>query len=207
MFLVDKVRATLLWQKYKSVKLEVPESNYQTLCLEVVETNPNRCDRLYAVTGVAVPHLMEIGNTVVYPTDYYQGLNINLVARERMRYVGHNELLKNMIYCSLNPDGKLYFTSSNPQFKYIQSVTITGVFESATEASALECNKECEPFDRVLPLEEPLVSNLIDTIVKMIVGAAYRPADNQNDANDDLASLAQYIRLNTKSNLQKQIEA
>lgn len=211
MFLLDKVRAALLWQKYKNVKLEVPESNYQRLCLDLEPADTvagNTCaEEMYLKSTVKLPYLMTIGNPVVSPVDYYSGLNICYVARERMRYVGHNEILRNIIYCSLGTDGYLYFKSKNPQFKYLASVQFSGIFENAAEASALECDKECNTWDREFALEESLAQLLIDSLVKEIVGAAWRPSDDANTANDELANLASYIRQNTKSNLRKQIEA
>lgn len=215
MFLLDKVRAALLWQKYKSVKLEVPESNYQTLCLEVEPALDDRALQPFGAcygenfmrTATKVPTLMEIGNSLVHPLNFYQGIHICYIARERMRYVGHNEILRNIIYCSIGPDGYLYFKSANPQFKYLQSIQFTGVFEDASKAAGLACDSTCNSWDREFAMEESLAQVLIDSLVKEIVGAAYRPSDAENTANDELASLAAYIRQNAKSNLRKQIEA
>ena len=207
MFLLDKVRAALLWQKYKSAKLEVPESNYQRLCLSLEQDFDGPCDGAYLRSSEKVPHLMEIGNSVVHPSDYYKGLNICIVSRERMRYVGHNEILKNIIYCSIAPDGYLYFKSANPQFKYMDSIEFTGVFEEAAKAAALSCDANCEPWDREFAFEESLAQLLIDNLVKEILGAAYRPADTENTANDDLATLASYIRQNTKGQLRNTVSA
>ena len=44
-------------------------------------------------------------------------------------------------------------------------------------------------------------------VVKILSIGLYKPADNINNAQDDLASLMQFIRNNTKSNLQRQIES
>lgn len=207
MFLLDKVRAALLVQKYKTIKLEVAESNYQRLCLGLEPTDAlESCSEgVYLRTKTQVPFLLGIGNSTVYPTDYYQGLNICLIARERMRFVGHNEFLRNIIYCSINPDGYLYFKSNNPQFKYLASVQFSAVFEDASKAAELSCDTVCEPWDREFALEQPLAQLLIDSLVKEITGAAYRPADTENTANDDLANLAAYLRQNTKGNLKQTI--
>lgn len=210
LFLVDKVRAALLWQKYKTVKLEVPEANYQTLCLDLNVSSENICDEGYLVT-TCLPKLMKIGNTTIYPKDFYKGINIVLIDREAMRYVGENPWTRNLIYGSIDPSGKLTLKSQNPQFKYLKKIRITGIFESPLEASEHQCgdcgDNPCEPMDRTFPLEESLAATLIDAVVKEVVGAAYRPADQQNTANDELSDLATFVRNNTKSNLQKQIEA
>lgn len=210
-FLVDKYRAALLAQKYKTVKLEVAESNYQMLCADLEEIpaiDGLPCEgHHYLRTTKALPKTMSIGNTIVYPVDFYQGMHITFISRERMRYVGYNELLRNIIYCSLNPDGKLYFKSNNPQFIYLERIKVSAVFEEASEASELSCDEECDPMDRRFPLEEALLPQLVDAVLKEVVGASWRPADSRNNANDDLSDLATYIARNAKSNLQKQIEA
>ena len=60
--------------------------------------------------------------------------------------------------------------------------------------------------DREFPLEEGLVTTVIELVVKYLSGVIYKPADSANDANDDLADLATFLRRNMKSNFQKQIE-
>ena len=77
---------------------------------------------------------MKIGNQKVYPTDFFQGA-ITLVSRERLRYVGHNKYLKNIIYCALGPDNHLYFKSSNPQHLYLKKAKMTGIFDDVQKAS------------------------------------------------------------------------
>lgn len=189
LFLADKARATLLAQKYKNVKLEIPESNYQVLCLDLQESAPiegKPCEgEWYVRSTVKLPKRMTIGNDTVSSMDFYQGLNICLVARERMRYVGHNSFLKNIIYCSIGPDGYLYFKSNNPQYHYLKQAKFTGIFENTIEASKLACDTSCELMDREFPIEEALATPLIEAVVKELVGAAYHPRDERNNANDD----------------------
>ena len=43
-------------------------------------------------TTKSIPSLLNIGNTSIYPLDFYKG-NIELVSRERMKYVGYNKFL------------------------------------------------------------------------------------------------------------------
>ena len=87
---------------------------------------------------------------------------------------------------------------------------IKGVFNDTVEAEKLKCNTEdvdCNYLDREYPLEETLQTSLIEMVVKILSIGLYKPADNINNAQDDLASLMQFIRNNAKSNLQKQIES
>ena len=99
-FLLDKYRGFLLKQKYSDIKKQIPESNYQTICLDLIQVpaiNGESCEGgTYLRSNIKVPFLMQIGNPRVYPIDYYQG-DITYVSRDRMRYVGYNKYLKNII--------------------------------------------------------------------------------------------------------------
>jgi hypothetical protein len=107
-----------------------------------------------------------------------------------MRYVGHNKYLQNIIYCSISPDGYMYLKSYNPQFLYLELVRFSGVFQDVQEASVLQDNSVSIPvMDRDFPIEEALVSPLIELVVKELVNAEYRPEDTNNNAHDDLQGL------------------
>lgn len=214
LFLVSKIRALILKQRYSDIKKEIPQSNYQTICLDLIQVPAiagEPCEGgTYLRSKEKVPSTMSIGTNTVYPVDFYQGTHITYVSRERMRYVGENRWLKNIIYVSKGPDDYLYFKSSNPQFLYLEKVRMTGIFEDPDKAAELECDsdgdKPCDVLDREFPLEEGLVSTVIELVVKYLSGAVYRPKDQSNDANDDLSDLAAFMRKNMKSNFQKQIE-
>ena len=64
----------------------------------------------------------------------------------------------------------------------------------------------CDVLDREFPIEDALIPPMIERVVKELLGAEYRPKDESNDANDALASLATFIRNNTKSSLAKALE-
>ena len=213
LFLVSKIRSAILKQTYSNIKKEIPESNYQTICLDLKEVSAiagEPCEGgSYLRSQQEIPSTLTIGNTQIYPVDYYQG-EITFVSRERMRYVGHNKWLQNIIYASLGPDSHLYFKSSNPQYLYMEKAKMTGIFEDTDKAAELECSSEgeevCDIMDRKFPLEEGLVASVIELTVKYLNGVAYKPKDTTNNAADDLSDIMTFIRRNMKSNLQKQIE-
>lgn len=188
-FLLDKYRAFLLKQRYADVRKEMPDSNYQTLCLDLQETNaidglPCSNDK-YLRTIAKIPKLIPIGSPRVYPIDYYQG-DITLISRDRMRYIGHNRYLKNIIYCSLNPDGYLYFKSSNPQFLYIEKVRMTAIFEEVKNVLDLQCGEQaCNYLDNQFPLETALITTLIGLVVNELSAPVIKPSDDNNNAKDD----------------------
>lgn len=195
-YLLTKYRAFLLKQRYSDIKKQIPESNYQTICLDLINVpaiSGEPCTGgVYLRSKQKVPFLMQIGTPRVYPIDYYQG-EITYVSRDRMRYVGYNKFLQNVIYCSIGPDNYLYFKSSNPQYLYLEKVKFTGIFQDSMQASNLQCpdnNGEtvCNPIDRTFPIEDALVPPLIELVVKELAGSAYKPDDEANNAKDDLSN-------------------
>lgn len=194
-FLLNKYRAFLLKQRYSDIKKQIPESNYQNVCLDLIQVpaiSGEPCEGgVYLRSKEKVPFLMKIGNPRVYPIDYYQG-EITYVSRDRMRYVGYNKYLQNIIYASLGPDNYLYFKSFNPQFLYLEKVRMTGIFEDPNIASQLQCDKNdssCSILDTTFPIEEALIPPMVELIVKELLGAEYRPEDKTNDAKDGLSEV------------------
>ena len=195
-FLAGKMRTFLLKQRYSDIKKQIPESNYQTICLDLIQVpaiSGEPCEGgTYLRSKEKVPFLMQIGTPRVYPLDYYQG-EITYVSRDRMRYVGYNKFLQNIIYCSIGPDNYLYFKSLNPQYLYLEKVKFTGIFQDPMQASDLQCpdsNGEttCDLLDRIFPIEDALVPPLIELVVKELTGPVYKPDDEENNAKDDLAN-------------------
>lgn len=216
-YLAEKFRALFLAKQYKDIRKQLPESNYQTICLPL-ETSSDFQDmpcigesHLRSVSPV--PTLLPIGVSSVFPLSFFQG-EITLISKERMKYVGHNKYLKNIIYCAIGPQGYLEFKSSNPQHKSLTQVNLTGVFENCIAASKFKCetncedadNRNCNPMDQEFPLEEPLVAALIEAIVKTLSPVQYRPEDNANNAKDDMGDLANFMRNNSKSQLAKTLD-
>lgn len=211
LFLISKIRGLLLKQQYKDVRKEIPESNYQTLCLDLIQVpaiTGEPCEGgTYLRSKEKIPSTIPIATPKVYTEDYFQG-EITFISRERMRYVGYNRWLSNIIYASIGPDNYLYFKSFNPQYLYLEKARITGIFEDPEKVAALDCDddKPCDVMDMEFPLEESLISTVIELTVKYLSGGIYKPADTENNADDDLSKLASFLRQNVKSPLQKQIE-
>ena len=197
MFLLGKYRTFLIKQRYSDVKKQIPESNYQTICLDLIKVpaiSGEPCEGgSYLRSKKKIPFLMKIGNPRVYPIDYYQG-EITYVSRDRMRYVGYNKYLQNIIYASLGPDNYLYFKSFNPQFLYLEKIRMTGIFEDTLAASELQCPDEngdivCDILDREFPIENALIPPLIQLVVEELTKAEYKPEDKENNSDDDLSNV------------------
>lgn len=217
-FLCKKYRALLIKQeqeKQKGTEDVVSEFEMQEICLDLEKVpaiDGDPCSGGYYLrTTEAIPKLLEGTVPKVYPVDYYQGTNIALVSRDRMRYIGSSKYLQNIIYASLGPDLHIYLNSSNPQFLYLKKLRMSAVFEDFESVGELLCDKDgesisCDPLDMDFPIREHLVPVLIDGVVKELLGAAYRPADTQNNASDDLSDIIAWARRNMRSELQQQIE-
>ena len=195
-FLLNKYRAFILKQRYSDIKKQIPESNYQTICLDLIEVpaiSGEPCEGgSYLRSKKKIPFLMKIGNPMVYPVDYYQG-EITYVSRERMRYVGYNKYLKNIIYASIGPDNYMYFKSFNPQYLYLEKVRMVGIFEDPLAASELQCPDEngsivCDILDREFPIENSLIPQLIQLTVKELYNPSRSDEDDENNAKDDLSN-------------------
>lgn len=195
-FLANKYRALLLKKQYLDLKKFLPESNYQDVCLNletVKGIDGDDCSDTYLRSTEKIPETLPLGTPSVTGMDFMSG-EITYVNRERIKYVGHNKFLRNIIYATLGPDGKLYLKSSNPQALYLEKVRFSAVFEDPEEAAKLSCdgNEEdadsCDVLSKKFPLEEALIPLMIELIVKEISNAIYRPADEENNANDDLTN-------------------
>lgn len=192
LYLIDTTRAFLLKQKYSDVKKQIPYANYQTIYTEVAESALTD-DVLYSKakylkTNNKIPEIIPLATPRIFTSDYYQG-EITYISRDRMRYVGYNKYLKNIIYCSIHPDKYLYFKSFNENMLKVKSINFTAVFQSSLEALKLYKDKK-EILDTEFPMEESLIQPLIEIVIKELTSAVYKPEDTSNNAKDDLEGLA-----------------
>ena len=202
-FLCKKYRAFLIKKeqdKEKSSTDVASEFEYQQICLDLEKVpaiDGEPCTGGYYLrTTQKIPKILEGTQPRVYPIDFYQGTNISYVSRDKMRYVGNNKYLRNIIYSSLGPDLHLYLNSSNPQFLYMKQLRMSAIFEDVDEAAGLLCDSEgsdasCDVLDAEFPIREYLVPPLIELVVKELTGAKYQPQDKENNANDDLPQMVQ----------------
>lgn len=172
----------------------------------------------YLRTKNKLPETINLGSIRVVGNNAFKDI-ITIVSPERMEFVGYNSWLQNIIYGSVAPDNYMYFKSNNISFREMKKVHITAIFEdpiSASEQMFCEgencgccsgegctcgdnctCNHSalpCDEMDRDFPLEDALITQLLSLVIKDVLGAAWRPKDDRNNANDDLADLANFVR-------------
>lgn len=208
-FLLNKYRTSLLKQKYKDDKGTMHSSNFQTLSLTLEDSLQNKdyiLERQYKKSEKKVPELLTNKGIRVYPEiQFLDNADIAFITEDRMRYVGYNKYLKNAVYATIHND-YLYITSRNLDIMDLEEVSLSAVFEDAIEAIKAISVDSVDLLEEDFPIEDSLTSILIQSVVKELLGAAYRPKDSQNNANDDLADMIAFMRRNMKSGYQKQIE-
>jgi hypothetical protein len=186
-------------EKERSSSDIASEFEYQQICLtleSVPAIDGQPCTGGYYLrTEKVVPRILEGIQPRLYPVDYYQGTNICYVSRDKMRFIGSNPFLKNIIYVSLGPDLHLYLNSSNPQFKYLKKLRMNAIFEDFDLAADYLCDDTgqsvvCDVLDEEFPIRDYLVPTLIDLVVKELSGSLYKPEDTKNNANDSLPQQA-----------------
>ena len=201
-FLLKKYRSFLIkkeQEKQKATTDIASEFEYQQICLDLEKVpaiDGEPCTGGYYLrTIMKIPKILEDNQPRVYPIDFYQGINISYVPRDRMRYVGTNKFLQNIIYVSLGPDLHLYLNSSNPQFLYLKRLRMNAVFEDFDEMANYLCDDDgssiaCDVMDVVFPIREYLVPTLMELVVKELTTAKYQPVDEHNNASDDMSKVS-----------------
>lgn len=196
-FLADNYRAFLLDRRYRDAKKgEVTRSNYQEICFDLIEVpaiSGTSCAGVYLKSTKKMPSLMNIGIRHIYPVDYFTSEHISYIPLERMPYVGNNKWLSNIIYVTKGPDDYLYLKSSNPQFLYLKKLKIDAVFQDSKEAAKFACSTQsdnnCDILDYEFPIEDTLITPLIQMMVQELSGARYAPTDQTNDNKDNMSGM------------------
>lgn len=201
-FLLKKYRSFLIkkeQEKQRATTDIASEFEYQQICLDLEKVpaiDGEPCTGGYYLrTTKKIPKILEDNQPRVYPVDFYQGINISYIPRDRMRYVGTNKFLQNIIYVSLGPDLRLYLSSNNPQFLYLKKLRMSAVFEDFDDISCYLCDEDgnstaCDVMDEVFPIREYLVPTLMELVVKELTSAKYQPVDEHNNAADDMSKVS-----------------
>lgn len=199
-FLLKKYRSFLIKKELDKLRTaSIPsEFEYQQVCLDLEKVpaiDGQPCTGGYYLrTTKKIPKIVDGTQPRIYPVDFYQGINVCYVPREKMRYIGTNKFLRNIIYVSLGPDLHLYLNGSNPQFLYLRKLRMSAIFEDFDEASELLCDsngesQSCDVLNAEFPIRDYLVPTLLELVVKELTGAEYKPVDDKNNASDDLSKV------------------
>ena len=202
-YLLDKFRALLLKQRYgNDPKKHVPYSNYQNV--EVTFNEVNEYKKIIKSDNT-IPNMLQLGiPRITTPDEYYYNYRFELTSRERLPFTGNNKFTSMINYCAINEDNHILYATKENQWSEDGKVNpnsfiITAIFENPREVESMG-------LDSNIPLEETLITTLIELVVKELATSVYRPNDDINDSRDDNAALATFIEKNVKSALAKQLE-
>ena len=177
-YLLDKYRALLLKQRYgNDPKKHVPYSNYQTISLSLTQD-----DNISKSTNV-ISTLLQVGIPRI-TTDNYYNINFEFVNRERFPFVGNNKYLKKIRYASIDTDNKVVIKLLEPDD--IDTINLTAIFENPRSIQTSSINHW---MDNEFPLEESLVSTLIETVVNSLIKIVTFPTDTINNGTDENSSM------------------
>lgn len=215
LFLLNKFRAFVLKSKYEDGKNTPSDSNYQTLKVNFEEVDRIEgldCSGKYLKSIGEVPDSLDIGVAQFSGSDIFED-GMSFVSPVRFKSVGFNKWMKNITYVT-QQGGKIYIKSCNPLAYYLEEGTYRDIFTDPLEAAADSGDYEvdengnlCDPMSVEFPLEDNLLPLVMQYTVKELSGGLYKPKDSENNANDDLSELANFIRTYVKSPLRQQIDS
>lgn len=205
-FLLEKYRAFLLKQKYRTPKSVVLNSNYSyieipatlTLTSPILETS-FVCEAI----PITQPKLTVIPNR----DDIKKEVIFNYCTEDRRLFLRQSNYLKNMNYFYFL-NNKLVLDSGNKFFKDNNYLNLTALLKIILESPSKvyqSLNPNADILDMTFPLEESLISPLLEMVVKDLTSAMFKPEDDVNNGKDETGDLNKFMYQNSKSDLQKQI--
>jgi hypothetical protein len=204
-FLLNKYRAYALQQKYSKTLEGVNNRNYQTLKVSMLGNMGNRPGiGYYLFSTKEIPGILSIALPKVEP-GVFSSTEIIFTSENRLRYIGYNRFLPNIVYSCIGNDNKLCLKGKEDIVKTLTTVSLNAVFANPLEADNFS-NVIPDVLDREFPMEDTLVPSVLELVLKDLTNGIYKPSDTSNDAQDALSDLAGYLRRNMKSQFQKQID-
>lgn len=228
MFLINKYRAAVIKQVYDSktsASTELSADNYQLIPIDkLMLVRPDDLEmNIYSDDGldyiinnstthyksnykysrdVTIPTIVSGCIPKVYITDLFKSI-ATYVSNERFEYTGWHKYLNNFIYATIGTDRHLYLKSGNVErLEKVSKVNLYAIFENPSDVYALT-NPDDDIYDCGVPIDEALAPTVMAYVVKDVLGMFYRPFDKYNNAMDDIADLATYIRSNMKQSYVK----
>lgn len=212
LFLASKYRNYILNQYYASNKKPLSDANYQTICIDLERFNKAKfCGNIPVLRSKEkLPFVLPLGKKSIYPPAGFLYGNIQFVNNTKFKYMSENKYLKNTIYATIGPDEHLYLRANGSDFLFLKKVILSALFTDIEDAAKQECSLDgecydgCDIMERNFPLDDSYMPLLMKMVVQDIVGAAWRPKDDDNNATDDLATFAQTLQMYTNNAFKRQ---
>lgn len=203
-FLLNKYRAYALQQKYSKTLEGVNSKNYQKLEILMVGNMGDRPgEGRYFISTKVIPSILNIAIPTV-ESEVFNAKEITFISSNRLRYVGYNKFLSNIVYGCIGNDDKLWLKGDYKIVETLYNVNLYAIFLDPLDA--YNFNEDRDVLDLDFPLEDTLVPSVLELVMKDLTNGIYKPSDNTNNAQDALSDLAGFLRRNMKSQFQKQID-
>ena len=212
LFIISRLRAYLITSKYKQAKAQVAPTNFQTLTLTLEPVDEGcGCDNggMYMAKSLEeIPNLLLINNyegfASLSPVDAFGcDAKFSIVSSVRFHTVGYSKWQRLQSYAAISPDRHLYLKSADSDILDMEAIQITAVFENAEKAAEMQADYmqndcldksvPCDVMDMEFPLEEGLVTLLIDYASQAVFDMASKPRDEKNSADDEFGNIMNYL--------------
>lgn len=209
MFLLSKVRASLLMKKYHYSRnqafVKIDKANYQEIEFPLYADTAQGPGLWYrGELEKRVPKLHTVGNPTAFIIRNLRNETVSVVPPERLPFVGYNKWLKHSIYCSVSDNNDIYVRQLDEDGDALTSVYLYAIYENALESTPFSADPvdvtATEFMDKRFPLEDSLMASCIELTVQELTGAKYSPEDKHNNAKDDMSDVAMAGKANTPVN-------
>lgn len=190
---IHTTRAMLLAQRFSSRSFIVPniirQHFYHDLALSEGNEFVNGIGTILATTTEIQRPLepFNLKNNIRITSGSYSDINFTFVDNNRFPYVGINKWNSQQIYATIGTDWKIYFTSMNPRIKLLERIKLSLV--AANPETAYPYTIDYNPsvsFDEITyPLNDELIVELTDIIIKQLTVNLMAKEDKVNDSQDN----------------------
>jgi len=198
-YLYNIKRAKYLRQDLNNYQKFIDNSIKQTLCLALESVPVSECSISYSCGTLlkstqVVPTPLNLHTktaiTKVKPTNKLS-LPFNFISKDKAAYIDHAPFNKSL-YAFIDVDNYLYVYSKSEDYKLLECVTITGIFENPISLhnykTCCNCtNSSSICFDEATseyPLQPRYIDIIREEIIKDILRTKQIPEDTQNDAEN-----------------------
>lgn len=203
-FWVDTTRAMFIRQEMNK-KRSVDTELIQTLCADLEEVDASDCcdveigcDTLLRTTKEVPPTVELYQKEAIFRVAGINKLKkpFSYVDYARIPWVGSGRFNKENIYAFIHNKYMYIFSPGNPEWKFLENISIRGVFEDPREASKFkDCNTgaACYTDDSEYPMKAWMLPAMKEAILKsnlLIQAQAEQQGDESNNASSDVKPTA-----------------
>jgi hypothetical protein len=191
-----------LWIRNELNKFRTIDSELiQTICAELEEVDPSDCCGIDIGCDKIMRTVKDIPSTIELHAKEailrVAGINkltkpFSYIDYSRVPFAGNSRFNTDEVYSFLHNKRMYIFSKKNPEYKFLENISIRGVFEDPEEAAKFkDCNSglPCYSDDERYPIKAWMIPAMKEYILKsnlFIQAQAESLADNSNNANSDV---------------------